>query len=57
MSTSLQVIYERGNLSAGTLKIINTYLPAAIKEALHKEGQFWSSSKVLKVCIYHLLLY
>ena len=43
------IIYERGNLTPTTLKILNNMLPGAMKEALQKEAQFWSSSKVLKV--------
>lgn len=43
------IIYERGNLTSNTLKILNNYCPGVIREALQKETQFWSSSKVLKV--------
>lgn len=43
------IIYERNNLSQTTLKILNTLLPGAMKEALQKEAQFWSSTKVLNV--------
>ncbi|KAJ8674770.1 hypothetical protein QAD02_010556 [Eretmocerus hayati] len=42
------IIYERGNLTQSTLKILNDFLPGAMKEALLKETQFWSSSKVLR---------
>ncbi|XP_023245982.1 LOW QUALITY PROTEIN: probable DNA mismatch repair protein Msh6 [Copidosoma floridanum] len=42
------IVYERGNLSPTTLKIINNYLPNVMKEALQKEVQFWTSTKVLK---------
>ncbi|OXU29419.1 hypothetical protein TSAR_009297 [Trichomalopsis sarcophagae] len=43
------IIYERNNLSQTTLKILNNLLPGAMKEALQKEVQFWSSTKVLNV--------
>lgn len=43
------VVYERNNLSQTTLKILSSYLPGALKDALNKESQFWSSTKVLKV--------
>ncbi|KAL7302864.1 hypothetical protein TKK_0004096 [Trichogramma kaykai] len=42
------IIYERGNLSSTTLKILNSYLPGVMKEALLKETQFWPSTTVLK---------
>ena len=45
----LQIIYERGNLSQNTLKILTGMLPTAIKEPLQKEVQFWSATKILKV--------
>lgn len=50
------IIYERGNLSQTTLKIINNLLPGAMKDSLQKETQFWSSTKVLKVKIFILMI-
>ncbi|XP_043480249.1 probable DNA mismatch repair protein Msh6 [Leptopilina heterotoma] len=44
----VHIIYERGNLSQSTLKILNGMLPSAIKEPLQKEVQFWSAPKTLK---------
>lgn len=49
--SAFQVIYERGNLSQKTLQIINSTLPAALKEALQREVQFWSATTTLKVSI------
>lgn len=45
------MVYERGNLSQKTLKILNNTLAACIKEPLLRESQFWSSSTTLKVSI------
>ncbi|XP_058798739.1 probable DNA mismatch repair protein Msh6 [Phymastichus coffea] len=42
------IIYERGNLTPNTIKILNSYCHGVMKDALQKETQFWSSSKVLK---------
>ncbi|KAL0119437.1 hypothetical protein PUN28_007732 [Cardiocondyla obscurior] len=44
----VHVIYERGNLSQKTLQLINSTLPAALKESLQRETQFWSATTVLK---------
>lgn len=44
----VHILYERGNLSQNTLKILNGMLPSAIKEPLQKEVQFWSAPKTLK---------
>ncbi|XP_033303420.1 probable DNA mismatch repair protein Msh6 [Bombus bifarius] len=44
----VHVVYERGNLSQKTLKILNNTLAACIKEPLLRESQFWSSSTTLK---------
>nr|XP_012231941.1 PREDICTED: probable DNA mismatch repair protein Msh6 [Linepithema humile] len=44
----VHVLYERGNLSQKTLQIINSTLPAALKEALQREVQFWSATTTLK---------
>ncbi|KAF7991283.1 hypothetical protein HCN44_002845 [Aphidius gifuensis] len=46
--TPVHVVYERGNLSQDTMKILNTLLSTAIKEPLQKDVQFWSSTKTLK---------
>ncbi|XP_071562945.1 probable DNA mismatch repair protein Msh6 [Temnothorax nylanderi] len=44
----VHVIYERGTLSQKTLQLINNTLPAALKEPLQRESQFWSATTVLK---------
>ncbi|XP_018403551.1 PREDICTED: probable DNA mismatch repair protein Msh6 [Cyphomyrmex costatus] len=44
----VHVLYERGNLSQKTLQLINNTLPAALKEPLQREAQFWSATTVLK---------
>ncbi|XP_011874515.1 PREDICTED: probable DNA mismatch repair protein Msh6 [Vollenhovia emeryi] len=44
----VHVIYERGNLSQKTLQLINSTLPAALKEPLQREAQFWSAATALK---------
>ncbi|KAH0568272.1 probable DNA mismatch repair protein Msh6 isoform X1 [Cotesia glomerata] len=47
--TPVHVVYEKGNLSQVTMKIINTQLPTTtMKEALLKDSQFWSATKVLE---------
>ncbi|XP_057337958.1 probable DNA mismatch repair protein Msh6 [Microplitis mediator] len=47
--TPAHVIYGKGNLSAKTIKIINTHLPViTIKEALLQNCQFWTATKVLE---------
>lgn len=45
------IIYERGNLSSSTLKLIDNFLPGIWKEALPKDTQFWSSAKVIQVTL------
>lgn len=47
----VQVIYERGKLSPGAMRILNNMLVASMKEPLQKEVQFWSATTTLKVCI------
>ncbi|KAK0081399.1 hypothetical protein PV325_012235 [Microctonus aethiopoides] len=42
-----QIIYERGNLSRETMKIINN-LPSTTREALQKEVEFFSATDTLK---------
>ncbi|KYQ47660.1 putative DNA mismatch repair protein Msh6 [Trachymyrmex zeteki] len=44
----VHVVYERSNLSQKTLQLINNTLPAALKESLQREAQFWSATTVLK---------
>ncbi|XP_003699487.2 DNA mismatch repair protein Msh6 [Megachile rotundata] len=44
----VHVVYERGNLSQKTLKILDNTLAACMKEPLLRESQFWSSSTTLK---------
>lgn len=44
----VHVVYERGNLSQRTLKILNNALAACIKEPLLRESQFWSPTTTLK---------
>ncbi|XP_011302919.1 probable DNA mismatch repair protein Msh6 [Fopius arisanus] len=44
----VHIIYEKGNLSQETMKILNTLLFSAQKESLHKDVQFWSATKTLK---------
>ncbi|CAL1689622.1 unnamed protein product [Lasius platythorax] len=44
----IHVIYERGNLLRKTLQLINNILPAALKEPLQREAQFWSATTTLK---------
>lgn len=44
----VHIIYERGNLSQKALQLINSTLPAALKESLQREAQFWSATTVLK---------
>lgn len=44
----IHIIYERGNLLRKTLQLINNILPAAMKEPLQREAQFWSATTVLK---------
>ncbi|EFN63608.1 Probable DNA mismatch repair protein Msh6 [Camponotus floridanus] len=44
----MHVIYERGNLSRKILQLINNTLPAALKEPLQREAQFWSATTTLK---------
>ncbi|XP_057339298.1 probable DNA mismatch repair protein Msh6 [Microplitis mediator] len=47
--TPVHVVYEKGNLSPITMKILNTQLPTTtMKEGLLKESQFWTATKVLE---------
>lgn len=47
----VQLVYERGNLSQATMKILDNMLVASMKEPLQREVQFWSSATTLEVCI------
>ncbi|XP_012286624.1 probable DNA mismatch repair protein Msh6 [Orussus abietinus] len=42
------IVYERGNLSQHTMKILNTLSSVTIKEPLQRESQFWSGLTTLK---------
>lgn len=45
---SLQVLYEKGKLSAPALQLFNANLASALKEALSSGSEFWDSGKTLK---------
>ncbi|XP_034940997.1 probable DNA mismatch repair protein Msh6 [Chelonus insularis] len=48
-STPAHLIYEKGNLSSATMKILNTQLPVStIKEGLLKDTEFLSATNVLE---------
>ncbi|NXN93064.1 MSH6 protein, partial [Rhinopomastus cyanomelas] len=49
--TPVQVLYEKGNLSADTQKILKGSLISCIQEGLISGSQFWSASKTLKVLL------
>ncbi|KAG7462668.1 hypothetical protein MATL_G00187230 [Megalops atlanticus] len=44
-----QVLFERGNLSAESRKILKASLSSALQEALAPGTQFWDAAKTLKV--------
>ncbi|BFZ11157.1 hypothetical protein BsWGS_14196 [Bradybaena similaris] len=44
----VQVLYEKGKLSAPTLQLFNANLTSALKEALSSGSEFWDSGKTLK---------
>ncbi|XP_015218440.1 DNA mismatch repair protein Msh6 [Lepisosteus oculatus] len=44
-----QVLFEKGNPSAETRKILKASLASAMQEGLHPGSQFWDASKTLKV--------
>lgn len=44
-----QVLFEKGNPSAETRKILKATLSAAIQEGLNATSQFWDAQKTLKV--------
>ncbi|KAJ8248293.1 hypothetical protein GJAV_G00240470 [Gymnothorax javanicus] len=43
-----QVLFERGNLSAETQKLLKSSLSSALQEALTPGAQFWDAAKTLK---------
>ncbi|KAK6489333.1 DNA mismatch repair protein Msh6-like isoform X1 [Huso huso] len=44
-----QLLFEKGNLSVETRKILKASLASVIQEGLQSESQFWDASKTLKV--------
>ncbi|KAI1894508.1 hypothetical protein AGOR_G00116520 [Albula goreensis] len=44
-----QVLFERGNLSAETQKLVKASLSSALQEVLVPGAQFWEAAKTLKV--------
>ncbi|XP_033861442.3 DNA mismatch repair protein Msh6-like isoform X1 [Acipenser ruthenus] len=44
-----QLLFEKGNLSGETRKILKASLASVIQEGLQSESQFWDASKTLKV--------
>ncbi|XP_071595934.1 DNA mismatch repair protein Msh6 isoform X2 [Heliangelus exortis] len=49
--TPVQVLYEKGNLSVDTQKILKGSLVSCIQEGLISGSQFWNASKTLKVLL------
>ncbi|XP_061331343.1 DNA mismatch repair protein Msh6 isoform X1 [Pezoporus flaviventris] len=49
--TPVQVLYEKGNLSVDTQKILKGSLLSCIQEGLISGSQFWNASKTLKVLL------
>ncbi|NXH23175.1 MSH6 protein, partial [Bucco capensis] len=49
--TPVQVLYEKGNLSVETQKILKGSLVSCIQEGLISGSQFWNASKTLKVLL------
>nr|XP_033795890.1 DNA mismatch repair protein Msh6 isoform X1 [Geotrypetes seraphini] len=47
----VQILFEKGNLSVDTKKILKGCLASAIQESLLPGSQFWDASKTLKVLI------
>ncbi|WAR00452.1 MSH6-like protein [Mya arenaria] len=45
----VQILYERGRLTARTQQMISATLPSVMKEGLNPRTEFWDSSKTLKV--------
>ncbi|NXO76777.1 MSH6 protein, partial [Sitta europaea] len=49
--TPVQVLFEKGNLSVETQKILKGSLVSCIQEGLTSGSQFWNASKTLKVLL------
>lgn len=49
--TPVQVLFEKGNLSVDTQKILKGSLVSCIQEGLTPGSQFWNASKTLKVLL------
>ncbi|NWY04889.1 MSH6 protein, partial [Nothoprocta ornata] len=49
--TPVQVLFEKGNLSLDTQKILKGSLVSCIQEGLTPGSQFWNASKTLKVLL------
>ncbi|OXB82828.1 UNVERIFIED_CONTAM: hypothetical protein H355_010398 [Colinus virginianus] len=49
--TPVQVLFEKGNLTADTQKVLKGSLVSCIQEGLISGSQFWSASKTLKVLL------
>ncbi|XP_062346493.1 DNA mismatch repair protein Msh6 isoform X1 [Cinclus cinclus] len=49
--TPVQVLFEKGNLSVDTQKILKGSLVSCIQEGLASGSQFWNASKTLKVLL------
>ncbi|XP_058658782.1 DNA mismatch repair protein Msh6 [Ammospiza caudacuta] len=49
--TPVQVLFEKGNLSVDTQKILKGSLVSCIQEGLTSGSQFWNASKTLKVLL------
>ncbi|XP_065256527.1 DNA mismatch repair protein Msh6 isoform X4 [Emys orbicularis] len=49
--TPVQILFEKGNLSADTHKILKGSLSSSMQEGLISGSQFWNASKTLKTLI------
>uniref|UniRef100_A0A8D0C970 DNA mismatch repair protein n=1 Tax=Salvator merianae TaxID=96440 RepID=A0A8D0C970_SALMN len=49
--TPVQIIFERGNPSTETEKILKGLLPSVVQEGLIPGSQFWNAAKTLKILI------
>ncbi|XP_061481629.1 DNA mismatch repair protein Msh6 [Rhineura floridana] len=49
--TPVQILYEKGNPSAETQKILKGLLPSTVQEGLIAGTQFWNASKTLKTLV------
>ncbi|NWW41145.1 MSH6 protein, partial [Panurus biarmicus] len=49
--TPVQVLFEKGNLSVDTQKVLKGSLVSCIQEGLISGSQFWNASKTLKVLL------